>query len=50
MLGFAVGQVYIPLQIYGKPLISDVDKIINGYHLIVKNCRVVSWEPVKDAD
>lgn len=43
-----VGQLYVPLQEYGKDLIKDVDMIIEGHHLVVKDFRVVSWDLVED--
>lgn len=43
-----VGQLYVPLQYHDRPLITDMDEIIDGHRLVVKDCKVVSWEPVQE--
>ena len=42
-----IGQLYIPLQAYGEDIVKDIDEVdVDGNHLVVKDFRVVSWNPV----
>ena len=43
-----IGQIYIPLQVYGKGLISDIDEVINGHRIVVKDFRVAYYEDLEN--
>lgn len=50
--GFVIGQIYIPLQECGKPLIKDMDTVFNTRygkcHVVVKDCILIKHEYLSD--